>query len=71
MSTGFTTDGISMNTMCAVSLANHLRAVADAFCPLKVVSATFLLPCFVWLKESTFEKGKNIYFTSKAISFLR
>ena len=24
-----------MNTMWAVSLANHLRAVAEAFCPLR------------------------------------
>ena len=24
-----------MNTVCAVSLANHLRAVADAFRPLR------------------------------------
>ena len=31
--TGFTTDGIYMNIMRAVSLANHLRAVADAFRP--------------------------------------
>ena len=29
--TDFTTDVIWMNTMCAVSLLNHLRAVADAF----------------------------------------
>ena len=35
MCAGFTTDGICMNTMCAVSLANHLRAVADVFRPLK------------------------------------
>ena len=33
MCTGFTTDGICINTMCAVSLANHLRAVADVFRP--------------------------------------
>ena len=36
MCTGFATDGICMNTMCAVSLTNHLRAVADAL----LVSAT-------------------------------
>ena len=35
MCTSFTTDGICMNTMCAVSLVNHLRVVADAFCPLR------------------------------------
>ena len=33
MCTDFTKDGIYMNTMCAVSLANHLRAVADALHP--------------------------------------
>ena len=35
MWTGFTTDGTCMNTMCAVSLAIHPRAVADAFRPLR------------------------------------
>ena len=31
------------------------------------MSATFLLACFVWLKESTFETRKNaFYFTLKA-----
>ena len=33
MCAGFTADGLSMNTMCAVSLANHLKALADAFRP--------------------------------------
>ena len=31
----FPTDVIWLNTMCAVSLANHPRAVADAFRPLR------------------------------------
>ena len=35
MCTGFTTDVIWINTICAVSLANHLRGVADSFCPLR------------------------------------
>ena len=35
MCTDFATDVIWINTMCAVSLANHLRAVADAFCLLR------------------------------------
>ena len=35
MCTGFTIDGICMNTVCAVSLVNHLGAVADAFSPLR------------------------------------
>ena len=35
---------------------------------LKVVSATFLLACFVSLRESTCETKQNIfYFTSKAL----
>ena len=36
MCTGFTMDDIIMITMCAVSLANHLRGVADMFCPLRI-----------------------------------
>ena len=35
MCIGFITDGIYKNTMCAVSLGNHLRAVAEAFRPLE------------------------------------
>ena len=35
MCTDFPTDVIWINTMCAVSLGNHLRAVADAFRPLR------------------------------------
>ena len=35
MCTGFITDGICMNTIWAVLLANHLGAVADAFLPLR------------------------------------
>ena len=38
---------------------------------LKVVSATFLLVCFLHLKESTSETRKNVfYFTSKALFVL-
>ena len=38
---------------------------------LKVVSATFLLVCFVCLKESTHETRKNVfYFTSKVLLIL-
>ena len=40
----------------------------DCLIYLKVVSATFLLVCFLRLKESTREtKKKNCYFTSKAL----
>ena len=35
---------------------------------LKVVLATFLLVCFIFLKESSCETRKNVfYFTSKAL----
>ena len=38
---------------------------------LKVVSATFFLVCFAWLKESTFETRKNVfYFTLKSLFVL-
>ena len=38
---------------------------------LKVVSATFLLVCFICLKESTYKTRKNVsYFTSKALFVL-
>ena len=38
---------------------------------LKVVSATFMLVCFVCLQESTCEIGKNVfYFASKALFVL-
>ena len=38
---------------------------------LKVVSATFLLVCFVYLRENTFETMRNaFYFTSKALLVL-
>ena len=35
MCTDFPTDVIWINTMCAVSLANHLRTVANAVRPLR------------------------------------
>ena len=38
---------------------------------LKVVSATFVLVCFLSLNESTFQTRKNVfYFTSKALFIL-
>ena len=38
---------------------------------LKVVSATFLLVCFLCLEENTFEiRKENFYFTSKALFVL-
>ena len=35
MCTDFPTDVIMMKTICAMSRANHLRAVADVFRPLR------------------------------------
>ena len=35
MCNDFATDVIWINTMCATSLANHLRAAADKFRPLR------------------------------------
>ena len=48
----------------------HMFALFEKF-NLKVVSATFLLVCFVILKEGTSETRKNVfYFTSKALFIL-
>ena len=69
--TVITTDVIWMNTKCAVLLANHLRTVTDASLPLKFVSATFLLVCFLSLNKSTCQTRRNsFYFTSKALFVL-
>ena len=39
--------------------------------PLKVVSTTFVLVCFLSLNESTFQTRENVfYFTSKALFVL-
>ena len=47
----------------------HLRCINSLV--LKVPSATFLLVCFVCLKEGAFETRKNVsYFTSKALCVL-
>ena len=54
------------NTECSHNLASKLMQ------SLKVMSATFLLVCFVCLKERTLETIKNaFYFTSKALFVLR
>ena len=48
-----------------------LKIVERLSNPLKVVSATFLLVCFVCLQESTYKKWKNVfYFTSRALFVL-
>ena len=49
----------------------HVFVVCYNFRNLKVVSATFLLVCFVCLKESTCETKKNVfYFALKALFIL-
>ena len=53
------------------ALEFYLRVFLSLWASLKVVSATFLLDCFVCLKESTCETRKNtFYFTSKALLVL-
>ena len=49
----------------------HLHGSAHFTIPLKVVLATFLVICFVYLKESTRETRKNVfYLTLKALFIL-
>ena len=50
---------------------SHLKNHSSTETTLKVVSATYLLVCFVSLKEDTSETKKNVfYFTSKALFIL-
>ena len=52
-----------------LQFADDTNHIATA--KLKVVSATFLLVCFLYLKESTCETRKNVfYFISKALFVL-
>ena len=51
-------------------LITPIPFIVRAMFSLKVVSATFLLVCFVYLKESTFATRKNVYFTLKALFVL-
>ena len=51
-------------------LITPIPFIARAMFSLKVVSATFLLVCFVYLKESTVATRKNVYFTLKALFVL-
>ena len=53
-----------------VTFQNLLKS-SENINPLKVVSATFLQVCFLYLKQSTCETRKNVfYFTSKAFFVL-
>ena len=50
---------------------NFLNNFGSKYSLLKVASATFLLVCFVCLKESTCGASKNAsYFTSKALAVI-
>ena len=52
-------------------LIHHLLLKKTDLANLKAVSATFLLVCFVSLKDSTCETRKNVfYFTLKALFIL-
>ena len=53
MCTDFPTDVIWMNTMSALSLANHIRAVADAFCPLKTNRRSASATALGWFASDT------------------
>ena len=60
---------ISKNNLHS-NFTNTMLQVQSAYF-LKVPSATFLLVCFLSLKESTCQTKKNVfYFTSKALSVL-
>ena len=63
---------ISMSVLSSYHFTSTDAASArDSSLHLKVMSATFLLVCFVCLKESTCETRKNVfYFTSKALLVL-
>ena len=51
--------------------ASELVSSVEMKTPLKIVSATFLLICFLCLKESICETRENVfYFTSKALFVL-
>ena len=67
MCTDFPTDVIWMNTMSAVSLANHIRAVADAFCPLKTNRRNASATALGWFASDT----AHILFTYISIYIIR
>ena len=58
----------SLIKQVVIVLFSFSESLATKCLFLKVVSAAFLLVCFVCLKESTWETRKNVfYFTSKAL----
>ena len=57
---------------CMISTYENRRKVVACPVDLKVVSATFLLVCFLSLKERFYETRKNaFYFTLKALFILK
>ena len=48
--------------MLSSDCTDSFKTVAVLVCVVKVVSATFLLVCFAYLKESTCEARKNVLF---------
>ena len=62
---------ISKAKVVTLKKTSNYEALQKKCFPLKVVSATFLLVCFVCLKESTCKTRENaFYFTSKALAVL-
>ena len=62
---------ISKAIVVTLKKISNYEALQKKCFPLKVVSATFLLVCFVCLKESTCKTRENaFYFTSKALVVL-
>ena len=65
-----------LNNIGVIKICSHMgttlhKRLSYIALDLKVASATFLLVCFLSLKESICETRKNIfYFTSKALFFL-
>ena len=71
MCTDFTTDVIWTNTMRAVSLANHLRAVTDAFHPLTLRARTvfkFLKRCSQFRCTGLLHSSKLVHLDSKNLT---
>ena len=62
---------VSILFLRALNKSSLIKFTLISYVSLKVVSATFLLVCFVCLKESACETRKSgFYFTSKALFVL-
>ena len=63
--------GVCQGKYCSGLNGSHFKDDSSTETTLKVVSATYLLVCFVSLKEGTSETQKNVFcFTSKALFIL-